>query len=68
MSCFKLVNKFWAWFGSARKTEIKLKEISKLHNKIVNLKTVNEMLVDTNIEISVKNEMIEKVSSLKGIK
>ena len=43
-------------------------EISQLHNKVVKLETVNEMLVDTNIEILVKKEMIENDSGLTGIK
>ena len=42
-------------------------EITQLHNKVIKLKTVNEMLVDTNIEILVKNEMIEKESRLGSI-
>ena len=43
-------------------------EISQLHNKVVKLQTVNEMLVDTNVEILCKNEMIEKAFRFRGIK
>ena len=43
-------------------------QISQLHNKVVKLETVNEMLVDTNIEILGKNQMVEKAFRVKGIK
>ena len=43
-------------------------EISQLHKKVVKLQIVNEMLVDTNVEILGKNEMIEKAFRLRGIK
>ena len=43
-------------------------EISQLHKKVVKLQIVNEMLVDANVEILCKNEMIEKAFRLRGIK
>ena len=43
-------------------------EISQLHNKVVKLQIVNGMLVDTNVEILGKHEMIEKTFRSKGIK
>ena len=43
-------------------------EISQLKNKAVKLQTANEMLVDTNIEVLVKDEMIKKHSRLRDIK
>ena len=43
-------------------------EISQQDNKVVRLKTANDMLVDANIEIAVKTDMIENVPRLGSIK
>ena len=43
-------------------------EISQLENKVVKLKTANDMLVDANIEMAVKTDMIENVPRLGSIK
>ena len=43
-------------------------EISQLHNKVVKLQMEKEMLVDTNVEILSKNEMIEKAFRVRGIR
>ena len=42
--------------------------ISQLHNKNTKLKMENKMLIDTNVEILGRNEMIEKEFRLRGIK
>ena len=43
-------------------------EISQLENKVVKLKTANDMLVDANIEMAVKTDMIENEPRLGSIK
>ena len=43
-------------------------EISQQDNKVVRLKTANDMLVDANIEMAVKTDMIENVPRLGSIK
>ena len=42
-------------------------EISHLHNKVIKLQMEKEMVVDTNVEILSKIEMIEKEFTLKGV-
>ena len=43
-------------------------DISQLNKKCVKLETVNEMLVNRNVEIMCKDEMIKENLRLKGIK
>ena len=43
-------------------------EISQLHNKVVKLQMEKEMVVDTNVDILSKIEMISKEFRLRGIK
>ena len=43
-------------------------EISQLHNKIVKLQMEKEMVVETNVDILSKIEMISKEFRLRGIK
>ena len=42
-------------------------EISQLHNKVVKLQMEKEMVVDTNVDILSKIEMISKEFRLRGI-
>ena len=42
-------------------------EISQLHNKVVKLQMEKEMVVDTNVEILSKVEMIAKEFRLRGV-
>ena len=58
------------YFLSGLKQVIKKQndEISQLHNKVVKLQMEKQMLVDTNVEILSKNEMIEKEFRMRGIK
>ena len=42
-------------------------EISQLHNKVVQLQMEKEMVVDTNVEVLSKIEMIAKEFRLRGI-
>ena len=42
-------------------------EFSQLPTKCVKLKTINEMLVDRNVEIVCKDDMIKESLRLKGI-
>ena len=43
-------------------------EISQLHNKVVKLQMEKEMVVDTNVDILGKIEMISKEFRLRGVK
>ena len=43
-------------------------KISQLHNKVVKLQMEKEMVVDTNVEILSKVEMIAKEFRLRGVK
>ena len=43
-------------------------EISQLHNKVVKLQLEKEVVVDTNVDVLSKIEMIAKEFRLRGIK
>ena len=43
-------------------------ELSQLHNKVVKLQMEEEMVVETNVDILSKIEMISKEFRLRGVK